>query len=111
VADALLDWQNFPGKESQLSTMNVDVDDPSLSQLEVANRLLVGFVSVNQVNPIVDLIEITATSHLPREAALIADIYAGVPKLNSIKKPKTRCCRRRLFGAANPKIRYASSKC
>jgi hypothetical protein len=42
----------------------------------VAQRLLKTFITVRPVNPDVDLIEIRSKSTVPREAALVADMYA-----------------------------------
>ena len=76
VADALMDWETVPGTDEQLSALQAAPGDPVPTQLDVAQRLLSNFITVRPVNPDVDLIEIRSKSTVPREAALVADMYA-----------------------------------
>lgn len=76
VADALMDWQTVPGTNERLSALSAAPGDPSPTQLDVAQRLLEDYIVVRPVNPDVDLIEIRSKSTVPREAALVADMYA-----------------------------------
>jgi polysaccharide biosynthesis transport protein len=76
VADALMDWQTVPGSSQTLSVLSSSENSSPLSKLDVAQRLQSQFMSVRPVNPDVDLIEIKVVSTIPREAALIADMFA-----------------------------------
>lgn len=76
VADALMDWQTVPGTNERLSALNAEPGEPIPTQLDVAQRLLKDYIVVRPVNPDVDLIEIRSKSTVPREAALVADMYA-----------------------------------
>jgi tyrosine-protein kinase Etk/Wzc len=77
VADALLRWQDIPGSASSLTVLgDSEPGKPASTQHEISSRLKGGYVSMKPLSREVDLIEITAQSTVPREAALIADMYA-----------------------------------
>ena len=77
VARRLLNTQTVPGTNQPLSVLQAEADEgKTLSALEVVERLREVYVQVKPVSPEVDMIEVLATSTLPGEAALIADLYA-----------------------------------
>ncbi len=78
VAGRLMEQRYVPGTNEPLTVLlNEDeAENGPLTEVDVAQRLRHGYVQVQPVSRETDLINVTARSTLPREAALIADLYA-----------------------------------
>lgn len=76
VADRLMTYGMVPGSGERMSLLEHDEEVPPPSQLQVVERLRGGYTEIRPVSPEVDIIEVIATSTVPAEAALIADVYA-----------------------------------
>ncbi|MEX2400670.1 MAG: polysaccharide biosynthesis tyrosine autokinase [Rhodothermales bacterium] len=73
VADQLLELQRIPGTNDPIGV--VGSNPGSVTRLELAQRLR-GHIAARPLSREVDIIELTATSTIPAEAALIANVYA-----------------------------------
>ena len=75
VADRLLDEQNVPGTSERLSVLEPP-EEEELTRLDVMHRLREAYVTIQPVGREVDLIDIAVASSQPREATLVANLYA-----------------------------------
>lgn len=76
VAEALQSQGAGAGEERPLSVLRVEQGAEPLSTLDIAQRLRKEYITVRPLSREVDLIEVVATSTIPDEAALIANLYA-----------------------------------
>jgi capsular exopolysaccharide synthesis family protein len=77
VAERLLDLRYLPGSTEALSVLRHDEDEPEPTTRQVVERLRRSYLAVRPVSRDVDMIELTVTSTMPEEAALIANLYAS----------------------------------
>lgn len=76
VADRLLLERVVPGSTEPLTILNGSSERPALTRLDVANRLRTRYIRVQQRSREIDFVSLIATSTIPEEAALIANVYA-----------------------------------
>ena len=75
VAEQLIDIERVPGTDRMLTVIGAgDASSPDYT-LQVAQNLQ-RFIKVQQVSRGVDIIELIATSTIPKEAALISEVWA-----------------------------------
>jgi len=77
VAGMLQEFDDAPGLKVDLSILEQEENGPPVTQSAIAGRLRNGvYMTVEPVNPEVDMIVIRSRSTYPREAALISELYA-----------------------------------
>lgn len=76
VAERLQDIRNIPGTTEELSVLRPLDDERAPQSRDVVKRLREEYLSVKPVSRDVDMIQLTVTSTVPEEAALIANLYA-----------------------------------
>src|SRR5690625_1554208 len=77
VAGRLYDMRYVPGTQDPLTVLRPTADDEPPEMRDVVHRLRNQYLSVRPVSRDVDMIQVTVTSTVPEEAALIANLYAS----------------------------------
>ena len=77
VAQNVMDQKYVPGTDTLLSILKLPEEQGDITERDVMSRLRGGeYAQVSPVGREVDFIQVTGSSTIPREAALIANLYA-----------------------------------